>query len=116
MEKRGAEAKVPDPNGLSAPLSLSHVFCSGPQWRLFSALLAEDSPQIRGPFPRASICEAVIGLFPSHLAFLPSFHAASIDSPPPPPPLVTGESHKKRPSRIAFLPSACALALAARLR
>lgn len=55
---------------------------SAPSWQKTRLRFAAPFLALAKQFPCASICEDVIRLFPSHLAFLPSFHAAFIDSPP----------------------------------
>lgn len=113
---------------LSAPLLLSHVDCSNPQWRFQHPLGGGRASDWR---PRSSRS-------PNNLLALPSARPLFVYSPriapfchPFTPPSLTVRrtaaaaaspghrgahswSHKKRPSRIAFLPSACELA--ARLR
>lgn len=55
---------------------------STPSWQKTRLRFAAPFLTLAKQFPCASICEAALRLFPSHLAFLPSFHAAFIDSPP----------------------------------
>lgn len=55
---------------------------STPSWQKTRLRFAAPFFVLAKQFPYTSICEAVIHLFPSHLAFLPSFHSPFIDSLP----------------------------------